>query len=124
MLNNILLTYTKGDWSKGVAGAQLVYNTKVCEATNERPYKLFFGREAKLPLGIIVGLPEEEVCTVPEYIKEITRGTEEIRGLDSKTRLLYCVTGTSMMVILMKLQYQVPWYGGTVLRGSQDTPRS
>ena len=78
VLNNIVRTYTEGDWSKVVAGAQLAYNTKVCEATNETPYKLFFGREAKLPLDIIVGLPEEEERTVPEYIKEIVRGTEEM----------------------------------------------
>ena len=78
VLNNIVRTYTEGDWSNVVAGAQLAYNTKVCEATNETPYRLFFGREAKLPLDIIVGLPEEEERTVPEYIKEITRGTEEM----------------------------------------------
>ena len=78
VLNNIVRTYTKGDWSKIVSGAQLAYNTKVCEATNETPYKLFFGREAKLPLDIIVGLPEEEERTVPEYVKDIVRGTEEM----------------------------------------------
>ena len=61
VLNNIVPTYTEV-----VVGAQLAYNTKVCETTNETPYRLFFGREAKL--DIIVGLPEEEERTVLEYV--------------------------------------------------------
>ena len=70
VLNNMLRIYgQKNDhaWVQCISAACLAYNIKKNEAPGVTPFTAMFGREVKLPVDIIVGLPATESRTIPEH---------------------------------------------------------
>ena len=74
VLNNMLRIYgQKNDhaWIQCIFAACLAYNTKRNNATGVTPFTAMFGREAKLLVDLIVGLPSTESRTIPEHIRQL-----------------------------------------------------
>ena len=48
------------DWASFLLFVQLAYNTAYSSTVQETPFFLMFGREARLPVDIIIGLPQAQ----------------------------------------------------------------
>jgi hypothetical protein len=56
------------DWDNYIDGIVLAYNTTPHETTGISPYRLVFGREARLPIDVITG-DENNLCPEIELNK-------------------------------------------------------
>ena len=56
------------DWPRFLPACSLAYNTKVHSSTGCTPYFAFFGREATLPLDLIVSLPQPRTRSIAEHV--------------------------------------------------------
>ena len=58
-------------WLKLIPALCLAYNTKVHESTQVTPFKAFFGREARVPIDVIVELPQQEKMTMNQHVRDM-----------------------------------------------------
>ena len=56
-------------WDRYLKAAVLAYNTKIHETTGLTPYYVTFGREAKLPLDIVIPTPNPEGLELHDFVK-------------------------------------------------------
>ena len=71
VLNTIFRIYLKRDdpeWEAVLPMALLAYNTKVNSTTGVTPNEAWLGREAKIPLDLILPQPDERFGTVNEQV--------------------------------------------------------
>ena len=71
------------DWSDYVPKALLAYNTSRHESTGYTPYRLMFGREARLPIDAVLKLDTSPPSgtTYPEYVMQQRQQVEETEQL-------------------------------------------
>ena len=60
-------------WEEHLATACLAYNTKINQVTGLTPYFIVYGREARLPLDLMIKLPREEDLEVSDFVKQTRR---------------------------------------------------
>lgn len=58
-------------WDRWLAPAVFCYNTKTCSSTGQTPFKAMFGREATLPLHLVMEVPQKKYENVHEFVKSI-----------------------------------------------------
>ena len=78
------------DWSKALPSITLAYNSKVNSSTGVTPSLAFTGREIKIPVDLVVGVPHQEVRSVHEHVRVM---------LDRYHRIFQHVTTTQAGVI-------------------------
>ena len=81
-LQNILSSFVsqhKDDWDNWVALAVYAYNTSCHESTGFSPYEMVFGRDARTPIEIDLGLPLKNPCSQSEYTQSVRRALTSIR---------------------------------------------
>ena len=72
-LNMMMKTFMERDekeWSRYLPAMVMAYNTKVNSSTGMTPYFATFGREARLPVDLILPLPGEEAKTLNSHVEE------------------------------------------------------
>ena len=72
-IQNVLAAYVSDhqrDWDCHLAQTQLAYNTSQHSSTGYTPHFLLFGREARLPLSVLVDAPAPPQIpeTLPQYV--------------------------------------------------------
>ena len=75
-LNAILRTFMDRDdpaWERYLPMATLAYNSKCHSSTGQTPFLVWMGREARLPLDIIVPTPRQQFQTVEEHVQDVLR---------------------------------------------------
>ena len=60
-------------WEEHLATACLAYNTKINQVTGLTPYFIVYGREARLPLDLMIKLPREEDLEILDFVKQTRR---------------------------------------------------
>ena len=58
------------EWSKYIPAMVMAYNTKVNTSTGVTPYFATFGREARLPVDLVLPTPGEQEKTVNSHVDE------------------------------------------------------
>jgi hypothetical protein len=56
------------------------YNMKVWRATGVMPFLPYFGREAKLPVDMVLRLPDKKYRSVPANVQAILEKSGSVRG--------------------------------------------
>ena len=80
-IQDILASYVsqhKDDWDLWVDIAVYAYNTSVHDATGYSPYELVFGRVARTPVELDLGVPIKNPCTQHEYSISVRRNLQNI----------------------------------------------
>ena len=75
-LNQILRTFMDRDdpgWERYLPMSCLAYNSKCHSATGQTPFLVWMGREARLPLDIIVPTPHQQYETVEQHTEDVLR---------------------------------------------------
>ena len=75
-LNQILRTFMDREdpgWERYLPMATLAYNSKCHSSTGQTPFLVWMGREAKLPIDIIVPTPHQQYETVEQHTEDVLR---------------------------------------------------
>ena len=75
-INMMMKTFMDRDdreWSKYLPAMVMAYNTKVNSSTGVTPYFATFGREARLPVDLVLPTPGEESRTMNSHVEEVLR---------------------------------------------------
>ena len=107
-LQNILSSFVsqhKDDWDNWVALAVYAYNTSCHESTGFSPYEMVFGRDARTPIEIDLGLPLKNPCSQSEYTQLVRRALTSIR----KTAQLQLDRSRSSQKASHSHSIQKPW---------------
>ena len=56
-----------GNWDECVRQVCIAYNTSLHPTTGFTPFYLMFGRQAKLPVELMYGVPEKDVVPQSQY---------------------------------------------------------
>ena len=75
-LNTIFRTFLDRDdpgWERVLPMATLAYNSKCHSATGQTPFLAWMGREARLPIDIIVPTPHQQYETVEQHTDDVLR---------------------------------------------------
>ena len=67
----LLLDRDDNNWEPHLPAIALAYNTKTCKAMGVTPFLAYFGREAKLPVNMVLRLPDTEYASVPANVQAI-----------------------------------------------------
>ena len=73
-LNQILRTFMDRDdpaWERYLPMATLAYNSKCHSSTGQTPFLVWMGREARLPIDIIVPTPHQQYETVEQHTEDV-----------------------------------------------------
>ena len=70
MMMKTFLDREDREWSKYVPAMVMAYNTKVNSATGVTPFFATFGREARLPVDLVLPTPDEEERTINGHVEE------------------------------------------------------
>ena len=73
MMMKTFLDREDREWSKYVPAMVMAYNTKVNSATGVTPFFATFGREAKLPVDLVLPTPDKEERTVNGHVSEVLK---------------------------------------------------
>ena len=87
-LQDILASYVskyKDDWDLWVDLAVYSYNTSVHESTGFSPYELVFGRVARTPIEVDLGIPIKNPSTQHEYSQSVRRNLQDIVQIAGKS---------------------------------------
>ena len=80
-LLNMLSTVTgerEHDWDCQLPLVMMAYRTSINESTGATPYYLMFGREARLPIDVIFGIPPGEVAVSPsQHVLDLRKRLED-----------------------------------------------
>ena len=74
----VLLERDDPSWVKLVGICVFAYNTKLHTSTGMTPYAALFGREARLPLDLILENPAEKYENTQEFVKDVLNRTREV----------------------------------------------
>ena len=74
----VILERDDKEWSRYLSAMTLAYNTKVNESTGITPYMATFGREANLPVDLVIPTPGEEPRTLNSHVKETLKRFKKI----------------------------------------------
>jgi hypothetical protein len=67
------------DWDRFLPYVVFAYNTTLHPATNESPFFMLYGREARLPVDVAMGMPVEEGHQEQEdYVMELVKGLKRV----------------------------------------------
>ena len=80
-LNMMMKTFMERDdkeWSKYLPAMVMAYNTKVNVSTGVTPFFATFGREARLPVDLILPTPGEEEKTLNSHVEETLKRFNKI----------------------------------------------
>ena len=58
-------------WERFVSTACFAYNTKVQTTTNLTPFEMFLGRKPKMPIDLIIPLPDQEYANEDDFVREV-----------------------------------------------------
>ena len=75
-LNTIFRTFLDRDdpgWERVLPMATLAYNSKCHSSTGQTPFLVWMGREARLPIDIIVPTPQQQYETVEQHTEDVLR---------------------------------------------------
>ena len=72
------------DWDRWVDLVAYAYNTSVHSATGYSPYEMVFGRIARTPLELDLGLPLKIPCSEHEYSASIRRNLQSVAEVARK----------------------------------------
>ena len=75
-INMMMKTFMDRDdkeWSKYLPAMVMAYNTKVNSSTGVTPYFATFGREARLPVDLVLPMPGEESRTINNHVDEVLK---------------------------------------------------
>ena len=75
------------DWENHLSKICFAYNMCEHASTGFSPFCLMFGRQAKVPLGIIYGSPTAPIVTPSEYANELQHSLEQSYQLTCKRSL-------------------------------------
>ena len=78
-LNAILRCYLNRNdksWSRYLSTAIMAYNTKVNDVTGLSPYECWFGRKPRLPIDLVLPLPNKSYLTEDAFITDTMRRFE------------------------------------------------
>ena len=82
------LSANQTNWDRFIDGLVLAYNTTPHESTNISPYRMMFGREAKLPLDLLTETNNEsELCerSEAEYVRELRENLDSLHKIARET---------------------------------------
>ena len=68
MMMRTFLEREDREWSKYVPAMVMAYNTKVNSATGVTPFFATFGREARLPVDLVLPTPDEDERTINDHV--------------------------------------------------------
>ena len=74
VLNRIFKVYMNRQnksWERFVSTACFTYNTKVQTTTNLTPFEMFLGRKPKMPIDLIIQLPDQEYANEDDFVREV-----------------------------------------------------
>ena len=69
------------DWDMWIDIIVYAYNTSTHESTGISPYELVFGRTARTPLELDLGMPLKNPCTQSEHSQSIRRSLQSLRQI-------------------------------------------
>ena len=75
-LQNILSSFVSEhsvDWDEWLAQAVFAYNTSVHESTGISPYEMVFGRPARMPIEVELGVPLRKPNSQSDYIQSVRK---------------------------------------------------
>ena len=75
-LNTIFRTFLDRDdpgWERVLPMATLAYNSKCHSSTGQTPFMAWMGREARMPIDIIVPVPHQQYETVEQHTEDVLR---------------------------------------------------
>ena len=88
-LHTMLAMYsniTQDDWAEHLALIQLAHNTAFHKTISQTPHYLLFGRQAVLPIDIIMGVPPQNVPQAPlEFTKQTSANLQLAYELARRT---------------------------------------
>ena len=67
----VLLPRADTEWDQHLPAITMAYNTKTCQATGVTPSLAFLGREAKLPVDLIIRTPDAEFETQDHGVRSM-----------------------------------------------------
>ena len=70
--------YAQNNWAEVLPFIQLAHNTSLSSTMHETPFFLMFGRQARLPIDIIFGIPNVGRSTTTEEFAHSTRENLQI----------------------------------------------
>ena len=68
------------EWPRLLPALQLAFNSKVNVSTGVTPLLAFTGREVRLPVDLMVGLPPQQTKEVPEQVRDMTERMKKMYG--------------------------------------------
>ena len=86
-IQDILASYVsqhRDDWDLWVDLAVFAYNTSVHSATGFSPYELVFGRIARTPIELDLGIPMTNPCTQHDYSVSVRKNLQNITQLANR----------------------------------------
>ena len=75
-LQNILASFVSehsADWDEWLAQAVFAYNTSVHESTGISPYEMVFGRPARMPIEVELGVPLRKPTSQSDYSQSVRK---------------------------------------------------
>ena len=70
--------YHQTDWDQHIPYLMMAYRSAVHESTNCSPAKIFFGRDLRLPVDLLLGHPEEDREPAKQYTVDLRERLERI----------------------------------------------
>ena len=84
-ISSMLRTYVyscQKNWDHYLPLIRLAYNTSVHPSTGQTPFRMMYGREARLPIDIMFGPAEpQESCSPEKYMGELKQSLERVYAL-------------------------------------------
>ena len=65
------------DWDKKLPMVMLAYRTSMHESTKSTPFSLMYGREVRLHIDIMFGVPEDTSSSVHQYARELASNLDK-----------------------------------------------
>ena len=81
----------QNNWAEVLPFIQLAHNTYFSSTMHETPFFLMFGRQARLPIDIIFGIPHVGRSTTTEEFAHSTRGNMQIAFELARRNLSGCI---------------------------------
>ena len=74
----VLLGRKDYNWDRLLPSIAFAYNTKVNSSTQLTPALVFFGREARLPIDLVIDGPPDRRTEPPEYVRTLLARTRKV----------------------------------------------
>ncbi|GFX36699.1 retrovirus-related Pol polyprotein from transposon 17.6 [Trichonephila clavipes] len=86
---SLLVSSNQQDWDKKLLFFLLAYRSATHETTGYSPSQMFFGRDLRLPVDLLLSRPPDAPLAPEEYIKKLQARMEEKKFIANK-RVLRC----------------------------------